>query len=86
MGHFLARAAACGIQVVLETHSDHVLNGIRVAIKQGDIGHEDVQINFFRHEDGRSCIDTPRIDQDGHIDLWPDDFFDEWDKQLSELL
>lgn len=86
MGRFLARAAACGIQVILETHSDHVLNGIRVAVKQHEIKSNHVQINFFRQKDGKSCVETPCIDADGHIDLWPDDFFDEWDKQLSELL
>lgn len=86
MGHFLARAAACGVQVIIETHSDHVLNGIRVAVKQAAITHEAVQINFFHQQDGASCVSTPRIDKDGHIDLWPEDFFDEWDKLLSELL
>lgn len=86
MGHFLARAAACGVQVIIETHSDHVLNGIRVAVKQAAIAHEAVQINFFHQQDGASCVSTPRIDKDGHIDLWPEDFFDEWDKLLSELL
>lgn len=86
MGHFLARAAACGVQVIIETHSDHVLNGIRVAVKQGAIAHEAVQINFFHQQDGASCVSTPCIDKNGHIDQWPENFFDEWDKQLSELL
>lgn len=86
MGHFLARAAACGVQVIIETHSDHVLNGIRVAVKQGAIAHGNVQINFFHQQDGTSCVSTPHIDKDGHLDLWPEDFFDEWDKQLSALL
>ena len=86
MGRFLARAAACGIQIIMETHSDHVLNGVRVAVKQGDIAHDAVQINFFHQRDGISRLSAPRIDRDGHIDQWPDDFFDEWDKQLSELL
>lgn len=86
MGHFLARAAACGVQVIIETHSDHVLNGIRVAVKRAQISPEDVQINFFHQQDGKSTVSVPKIDKDGHIDEWPDDFFDEWDKQLSELL
>lgn len=86
MGHFLARTAACGVQVIIETHSDHVLNGIRVAVKHGKISHKDVQINFFHQHDGKSTVSDPQIDKDGHIDQWPEDFFDEWDKQLSELL
>lgn len=86
MGRFLARAAACGTQIIIETHSDHVLNGIRVAVKHGDISETDVQINFFHHDNGDSHIAAPHIDKNGHIDQWPDDFFDELDKQLSELL
>ncbi len=86
MGEFLARAAACGIQVIIETHSDHVLNGIRVAVKRAQISPDDVQINFFHQQAGQSIVSVPKIDKDGHIDEWPEDFFDEWDKQLSELL
>ncbi len=86
MGQFLARAATSGIQVIIETHSDHVLNGIRVAVKKKLISHTDVQINFFHQINGISNISTPYIDSDGHIDQWPDNFFDEWNKQLLELL
>ena len=86
IGHFLARAAACGVQIIIETHSDHILNGIRVAVKQAKILPDDVQINFFHQLDGKSAVRVPRIDKDGHIDEWPEDFFDEWDKQLSALL
>ena len=35
MGQFLAEVAHSGIQVIVETHSDHILNGIRRAIKVG---------------------------------------------------
>lgn len=86
MGRFLARAAACGIQLVVETHSDHVLNGIRMAVKSKELAHDAVQINFFSHDAEGVRVDTPCIDAGGHIDLWPDDFFDEWDKQLAALL
>ena len=37
IGMFIAKAASAGIQVVVETHSDHVLNGIRLAVKIGII-------------------------------------------------
>ncbi|CAD6882450.1 hypothetical protein [Methylomonas albis] len=35
MGMFLAEIASAGVQVILETHSDHVLNGIRRLVKMG---------------------------------------------------
>ena len=44
----LARAAAHGVQVVLETHSDHVLNGLRLAVHGGHIPPEKALVHFFR--------------------------------------
>jgi len=87
MGKLLARAAHCGVQIVLETHSDHVLNGIRVAVHDGELAPEDVQIHFFqRQKDGQAQVLSPRIDRNGRIDQWPDGFFDEWDKSLESLI
>ena len=34
MGEFMADAARAGVQVIVETHSDHVLNGVRRAVKR----------------------------------------------------
>src|SRR5438046_1441121 len=33
MGELLSLASTAGIQVLIETHSDHVLNGIRLAVR-----------------------------------------------------
>jgi len=48
MGELLAMAASCGIQIVIETHSDHVLNGIRLAVHGGKLDHQDVQLHYFQ--------------------------------------
>ncbi len=89
-GEFLALAAGAGIQLIVETHSDHVLNGIRLAAHHGKLSPEDVRIHFFawRQEEGeaRHEVISPRLDRRGRIDVWPDDFFDQWDKSLEELL
>ena len=34
MGRLLARVAAAGVQILVETHSDHVLNGLRLAVRE----------------------------------------------------
>jgi predicted ATPase len=88
MGELLARAAACGIQIIVETHSDHVLNGIRVAVHDGKLSPDDVQLHYFqrREDDGFAEVISPNINRDGRIDRWPDGFFDEWDKSLEALL
>jgi predicted ATPase len=90
IGNLLARAAAAGIQVVVETHSDHILNGMRLAVHSGAIAPQKIKIHYFSRgeKDGHSCanLDSPNIDRDGRLDRWPEGFFDEWDKSLECLL
>lgn len=90
MGELLALAASCGVQVVIETHSDHVLNGIRLAVHGGKLDHKDVQLHYFQRYEKQGQVFTevvsPRIDRNGRIDEWPDGFFDEWEKSLITLL
>jgi len=84
MGHFLAQVAAAGIQVLIETHSDHVLNGIRRAAKAGTLGPENISIHFFRERDTETDqIISPTIDSSGNIDVWPKGFFDQFDKDMN---
>lgn len=88
MGRFLALAAANGLQVLIETHSDHVLNGIRIAVKDQIVNPREVALHFFDRSVTAPCctVATPIIDGDGRLDQWPDGFFDEWEKGLAKLL
>lgn len=90
MGELIALAASCGIQIILETHSDHVLNGIRRAVKHNKLDADKVQINYFERylKKGQPTTEiiTPRIYQSGGIDKWPDGFFDQAEKDLMDLL
>lgn len=90
MGELLALAASCGVQVVIETHSDHVLNGIRLAVHGGKLNPKDVQLHYFQRKNkkGQAFTDvvSPHMDRNGRIDRWPEGFFDEWDKSLEALL
>jgi predicted ATPase len=90
MGELLALAASCGIQIIVETHSDHVLNGIRRAVRHNQVNADDIQIHYFDRylQSGKATtkIMSPRIYQDGGIDKWPDGFFDQAEKDLMELL
>lgn len=89
IGKLMAYVAATGTQIFVETHSDHVINGIRVAVK-GGIRSELIRLHFIKRDSIANKIssidETPILDQDGRIDYWPADFFDEWDNNLMELL
>ncbi len=48
MARLTCAAAAAGAQVIVETHSDHILNGVRLAVKDGLIPANDVLLHFFQ--------------------------------------
>ena len=87
VGRFFAQVAATGVQVVIETHSDHVLNGIRLAVKERQIAHDKVMLHFVTNEDTTvgAKIVTPRIMPSGRIDVWPAGFFDEYENVQMKL-
>lgn len=89
LGELIAVAGAGGVQIIVETHSDHVINGIRLAVKNGKVKKEHTQIFFFYKDvqDGyEHKVVCPQIEEDGRIDFWPEGFLDEWDHALMELL
>lgn len=89
VGELIARACSGGVQVILETHSDHILNGIRLSVRKNLIYNNNIKLHFFQKEsiNGISVhkIVSPNIREDGRLDKWPRGFFDEWDKALDEF-
>ncbi|MBD8169301.1 AAA family ATPase [Erwinia persicina] len=86
MGEFLAEAASAGVQIIIESHSDHILNGIRRAVKSNKANNNDIAFYFFNNRAfNESQIISPQIDGNGRIDHWPNGFFDQFDKDISFL-
>jgi predicted ATPase len=87
IGDLLARTAASGVQVIMETHSDHVLNGIRLSIKRQVLEASSARFHFFRrNEEGAAEVQTPIVGSDGMLSDWPAGFFTQWDNTLIDLL
>ncbi|WP_062207664.1 DUF3696 domain-containing protein [Streptomyces sp. NBRC 109706] len=86
MAGLAAAAAARGGQLIVETHSDHVLNGARLAVKSGALAPEDVLPHYFRGDGTGADVVSPRVDRDGLLDQWPEGFFDELENTLDQLL
>ncbi len=79
-------ASKAGVQILVETHSDHFLDGVRIAVRNGQIPPEQVAIHYFERVEGKSTISSPEIDSDGRLSFWPTGFFDQRDKNLVQLL
>jgi len=88
LGIFLARMASDGIQIVLETHSDHIINGIRIAIRKKIIPYNNVLFNFFEkgNEVGQNTIKNITVNENGVLSEWPKGFFDQYENDLMDLM
>lgn len=95
MGYFLGVMANAGVKIVVETHSDHVINGIQIAVAKKKIKHSKVTINYFskaKLEDGgvlglkqQPIVNTIIITESGELSEWPRGFFDQTQLDFLEL-
>ena len=83
--YLLAQLAARGVQVFIETHSEHVVNGLRLAALKAEykLKNEDVHIYFFDEDYSIKSLD---IEKNGRINNWPVRFFDQYQNELAEIL
>lgn len=89
IGRLCSIAAKNNVQLFIETHSDHFLNGVRVAIREHVISAHEVKIFYLERSSSsvhEALVLYPEIDENGRIDIWPKGFFDESDRQLEKLL
>ncbi|MGH6842356.1 MAG: AAA family ATPase, partial [Methylocella sp.] len=87
MGRMLAHFAVAGRRIVVETHSDHLLNGVRLAVIENRIRCDEVAVHFFAgraQADGLNVM-SPRLDASGRFDSWPKGFFDQSEEDLMRL-
>lgn len=88
MGEFLGRVAAGGAQVIVETHSEHVVNGLRRMVKQSILDPDELRLFYFaRNGDNLEPSVVPiSVSHEGGLSMWPEGFFDQLDDDLNSLL
>lgn len=90
LGKLIALVAQNDVQIIIETHSDHIVNGIRVGVKEEPSLKDKTTLFYFKkiveeQEQFSSIIDI-RIDKNGTLSDYPENLLDEWTNQLSKLL
>jgi predicted ATPase len=101
MGYFLGVMANAGIKIIVETHSDHIVNGIQIAVAKKRIQNNKVTINYFYKEDKteqvlqedkilgvkqQPIVKPILINEKGELTEWPKGFFDQTQIDYVELL
>lgn len=90
MGKLIARLAHNDVQIIVETHSDHILNGIRVGVKEQKLDKDRAIIFYFEKvveaTEQYSKITNIKLDENGELSEYPAGLLDEWSNQLLKLL
>ena len=91
LGQMISKAVSCGAQVIVETHSDHLLNGIRLARKEKTLKNEsDVNLIFVQRKSINNQLATLtneiKIRDNGKLSDRPPFFFDTWEDTLVKLI
>lgn len=85
IGKFLTLVAGNGVQVLIETHSEHVIDGCRIQASKMQIC-ENAKVIFFEKRDKESTHRDIGIQPTGELEEWPKGFFDQKQIDLRELL
>lgn len=79
---FIDAAKTRSIQVIVESHSEHLLRRLQRRIAEEQISPEETALYFVGSEKGASTITPLQIDLYGNIANWPEQFFGD---ELGEL-
>ncbi|ELB2755725.1 DUF3696 domain-containing protein [Vibrio alginolyticus] len=87
LGRLIALAAQAGVQVIVETHSDHIMNGIRLMPRLGKV--QDKNLLFYQvinEGSGTTTVKKISVNSQGQFSEWPTGFFDQQVIDMQTLL
>ena len=86
LAELAVRAAKAGVQSFIETHSDHFMDGVRIAVRDNLISPEEVAFHYFERKGSSVFVSSPTVNEDGRLSQWPPGFFDQHEENLVRLL
>lgn len=76
-----------GLQVILETHSDHIYNGMRKCIKKKMLSRDEIASYYFELDESmQTVIHEIKYNSMGAEENHPYGMFDQFDDDLDELI
>ena len=87
IAQLISLAAENGCQIICESHSDHVINGVRVAAKKGLICNYNIGVVYFsKNENQETRVNSISVDRNGNLSDYPPGLLDEWGILMTELI
>jgi predicted ATPase len=74
-----------GVQIILESHSEHLLRRLQRRIAEEEILPTDVNLYFCSLEKGESKLEALELDEYGNIHNYPKDFFGDRFEEMAAM-
>lgn len=85
VGKFIALLAASGVQVIVETHSEHIIDGARWQSANLELADQ-VLVHFMENTGTKVRINSITVNDKGELSAWPVGFFDQKQNDLRDIL
>jgi len=86
LAEFFVGLARAGKQVLLETHSEHVVNSMRVLAAESEAEVDQCAVFFLDAPNGKPEVHRLEVASDGIVENWPRNFFGEAANLRGRLL
>ena len=86
LGRLIALAAQSGVQVIIETHSDHIINGIRLMVRSKDVEQKKIGFYHIYLEESLSVVKPLTLNAQGQFSEWPSSLFDQQAIDMGMLI
>lgn len=88
LGQLMALAAKAGVQVIVETHSEHIINGARIMVRKDIVPADLIKIMYISRDENRhgSTVEVLELNEMGQVSNWPEGFFDQQAIDMKTLI
>ena len=82
---FIDAVKSRGIQVIVESHSEHLLRRLQRTIAEETVLPQDTALYFCEIDAGVSSLTALQVDMYGNIENWPDGFFGDEFEEIAAM-
>lgn len=87
LAFLMAEVAQSGVQVICESHSDHIINKVRVAIREDKLDADKTAVVYFSKNDKQETeVDEIALAKNGSLEFFPEGLLDEWGLLMERLI
>lgn len=90
MANLFCKAVAAGAQIVVETHSDHFFDGVRIYAKENTGFNDMVKPYWFKlmreGDTYHTEVEQLEISKSGRLNRWPEDMFTQFLTNAEKLI